>query len=1530
MSDKLQNNQRFDTATFPRGMNRDVDPRFLQEGQYLSAINAVLNSHEGDLYKIGNEPSTIDCSKIPYAFNGAIRLKDDRHVIFSTNDVDSEIGILDDKLCSYTTLVNDPCLGFKVNYLIKGVAKENYDCSESVYWNNGLNPARTLNLSNIPYKVTRKASPDGSCDIEIPTDELDCEALRLSPLLDIPSLDTKQGTGGNLPNGVYRIAVAYSSKKIRITDYLSISAPQFIYHHTGSGGAIDLTVSGTDRDFDEYQIILIATINQQTTVRIVGYYTSQQQHIYIDTLKQDDETINLADVPLQSVYYEGGEAIYKAGPYLIQTAVRTRKEFNYQPQASKIKAKWVAYAVPEDYYKKGGNKIGYTKGEYLALAIRFVYNTGHRSSAFPLVGRQATGDDVSAVINKDSIAYGQGEKVRKFEIYDTATINQIYPDHSGEHLAMEGDFGYAENIETYPDNTEVWESNACKPILHFKWPDNSKVPNWDPKRKKLLVLGFKVQGITYPLDENGDPVEGVVGYEILRADKEGNKTIEAKGVIYNTGEYSIPTAVNTSQKGLYPNYPFNDLRTDPYLSQNLVKGGCQGKDYKAVGTFKRDIFTFHSPETHFSNPTLSSILKVEGEYTGTANGYFEPVYLHPKTKLIRDFAFFIAAVIGIGEGVLAITGKTTYQVYPTYTKVGATILGVSGEVYTPVPLVSSFINTTPIGNLISSLLKGRGSHGRTKESTPMDNIPGVLKIANAAVLFTFYFAQGTEKTLEIIKRLIPFQQYAYQCNSEGKYDNQLAVEEGNTIRSIEDYSYLYSSMQEFNGYRVNNRLRESSVILKLNSPLTNPKTADKSRQTIGTLKQWDNPTRAFSEPISAYYVSVRKKIKSIYGQIDSMRLVPTSSKIYPIKPGDKINSPDIFGGDTIIDEFTVKRKMSYFTQSAYSVSDGFEFDYRLYPNVPYARYWMDSHEYDISQFFRLSNIRLPNDQHYLDRKKSDCTSKASFVVKNGYFYLHNSGVARFFVESSYNLPFRENSTTRDDHKHYDKNFFTDLSTLFRTDIIKQDNYFSIDPTLSPIKQINLTYAEVQPRDYSLKDQKCFSYEPNKLIYSLPANQEFKRDNWRNFLVNNYYLFPKADGKISSIKEINRTGILYLFDSAPAKMHTGVDELQTDAGIKITIGDGGLFAREPQALSNTDFDHTECQSGASVVSTQYGVFFMSQRQGKIFNYAGKIEDISFGLKWWLAQYLPSQLLKDFPNFELIDNPVAGIGCLSIFDNTNETVYFSKKDFKLKDAFKGQVSYLGANQFKNNRTTFLLGDPRYFQDASWTISYDPKTKSWISYHDWHPDWLIQGKTHFLSFKDTRIWKHNEATDSYCTFYGIEYPWEVKFPYTNIQEVTSLESIEYYLECFRYKGNDRFHILEENFDRAIIYTSEQCTGLLKLFPRIHNSPVSILEYPKFTPTGVEIEVTKTEQKYRFNQFSDLTKNRGQFTLNWKTIFITEPNGYKESLNPSNLDYGKSPTERKKIRHNSCVLLLRKNKSTDTKMFLLLSNAKQIKSWR
>jgi hypothetical protein len=160
---------------------------------------------------------------------------------------------------------------------------------------------------------------------------------------------------------------------------------------------------------------------------------------------------------------------------------------------------------------------------------------------------------------------------------------------------------------------------------------------------------------------------------------------------------------------------------------------------------------------------------------------------------------------------------------------------------------------------------------------------------------------------------------------------------------------------------------------------------------------------------------------------------------------------------------------------------------------------------------------------------------------------------------------------------------------------------------------------------------------------------------------------------------------------------------------------------------------------------------------------------------------------------------------------------------------------------------------------------------------------------------------------------------------------------MEAYKYAPNcyDRFHSLDYNFDEAVIYNTEQVSGLLKLSLTPRQNPTLMLQYPIINPTNINSLFAKVENKYRFNQFWDITADRGEYNpLVERPIWDTEPNGYIRFLNPFNLNYNKDPFQRKKFRHYTVSILLRKLSSQqlpmDKKMLVMLADVKNLYSPR
>lgn len=1571
------------SVLFTKQMVKDIHPSLLGEGVWSNAINAVNNSLKGEKGVISNEPANRYINRVPYELIGAIALSAGKWVLFSTDDFQCEIGIFDEQSETYRHIINDPALNFRRSNLITGAARKQHDCSYIIYWSDSRNPDRKLNLDQIPYeKVTKNSNRQSKsiCNSLEYTDKLDLEALRLAPLVTVPQLKLSKATsGGSLPNGSYQAVIAYTVNEIRVTDYFIPSNAQSLFQHENMSGALQLYVSECDTNFEHFELVLISTVNMQTTARKVGIYSTHQRSIHIDQLKETWAAVPIEQISSFSLAYEKSDAIYAVGDYLLRTGVYVKPEINWQPLVNKIITKWVAVEVPADYYSKGANITSYLRDEVYAFFIRGIYNTSEKTACFAIPGRSAQGSDLSIASGQDvfemQMPNPPKSPIRKWQVENTASItsSQVYDIEEGK-VIMEGLMGYHESTEYYPDNNPaVWETNCGKPIRHHRMPDSDLAPIHSRGGSRIILLGVKFENIQPPVDTNGEPIKEIVGYEILRASRDGNKTIVAKGILNSIGEYELATA-ETGKKGLYPNFPFNDVRPNVFLSSTKVAGGCQAKGNQPLSGFNKKVFTFHSPETQFRNPFLSANeLKIHNELTGTVRGSFEPVYQHPKHRLIRDLALIVAGLVGVGTGLVAIKGKkSTIRSGPRAINIG--LVGGGATNITTLPTGGAAVQGYYAGKGLTDLIKETGLSAAdlndflgkigkttdpafaigstpgvigggitsTTDNTAVSELPLPLRIAGGTFLFTYFFSQGTDEALRIIRNLVPWQQYGYQMNAHGYYHTSEKVTAGNKRRSIRNSAYLEPYIQEFSDYRINNLYRSRQVVLELDRQIEFPRTRDDSRITIGDLRQWEEPSKAFIRTTSTYYASLKIPLAAQYGQPESCILQPVGTTIgfTNLVKDQKLNSPVLFGGDIYINRHTEKNIFPLFNSWLHKQPDGTEWDYNQYYNVAYPRYWINSTQYEVTNLtsslirFNFKENVLPNDFAQLDRPSSDCKSKISFVINRAFFYLFINGIRDYFVESEINTAHRDWGDSPNE-KHYDSFGITDLQSLFRSDIIASGNYLKYDFSLSSSKLLHnyISWGQVQTRDFdALKAQNCYSYYPRRIIYSLPQQEELKKDNWSSFLANNYKDFIS---RVTAVQPVGANGaLIFLEDRSPVQFN-GVDQLQTVGGTKISIGDGGLFAQPLSSISNSDSAYCfgSCNNRLSVINTPVGLFWMSQQQGKIFQFAGELKVISDqGLQQWFNQYLPSRLLRDFPEFGLTDNPVVGIGCMSAYDSMNNLVFFCKKDFQLKEQFKGKLTYSKENVFLlRGRTKVYLGDPHYFEDASWTVSYDPKSNGWISFHDWHPQYTIAGKDHFYSVVSGKLWKHFDRCDLYCNYYGSDYPFEIQAS-MSAPGITVLRSIEYILECYQYDKNcgSRHHLLDFNFDRAIVFNTEQHSGLLKLISKPKNQPYWLTEAPVMIPGGVETQFTKEENKYRINGFFDITRNRSEFDDQNIPLWETEPNGYRNTINERAISYNKSALQRKKFRHYQHHVLLRRSRCNDIQMGLQLLTFKQLLSNR
>lgn len=1502
--------------TFTGGMVQDLLDSFVKDDTYRYARNATNVLPDGGTGGIHTEPSTVFCTAIPFTLIGAIPLTGSEWMLFFTNNVTSEIGIFNEALCKYTTLTGaQPCLNFNTSNLISGASRRSNDCGFDVYWSDGArNPDRFINTADVPWVQDCSATPPGSpCLICKDTTVLDCEKLRIAPRYKVPCLKLSKSQGsGLLSNGSYQVAIAYTINGIKCTDYMALSNVMGIWAHSGQAGALVLKISDAEIDqFDEMEVVVVSMVNFQTQAKRLGLYSTRETTIYIDNLNLELVTVPLELLPVSTPAIEKSDSMASIANYLVRIGPYTQPEFNYQPLANKIVANWVTIDYPEDYYHKGGSSVrdaagniltypmnvGYMRDEVYAFFIRWVDTSGNKSASYHIPGLP-TGTQFT---------------------YNIAGLPSI--DDGGIVRAYGRFVGYS-STEKYPDNNPaVWGSLCGMPIMHHRFPDAVSVPvGWlnpppggghpalahfsepftTPQgtvSNYVRVMGVFFENIAPPVDNNGVVIPNIQGYEILRATRDGNASIIAKGMINNMRTYNLP---GSGGLGMYQNYPYNDLTPDEFLTSDVAlieKGGLK-KGGGALDGYKQDVFSFHSPDTVFDEPYLGEgQLKASMVLTGESYGHFLEPFGHPKFRILNDL-----------DGILVTIVSTFLSIGPIITALAGEPFNYRLEAKEDLPVSQEF-GLNGLGIIAGSTAPYAGAVG--------------YNILLSLIFAPLKYFTIRQQLLDIIKGLLPLRQFATQYNSYGRYNAVVPLGGGGVISDIQDYQYIRGYMQYFAGASVNNLFRNKYVAIQTKQIMPAYQ-GEKSRFLISDLA--GNTQWAPHGPLLSYYASYRTPRAAQYGQLDSVKQVPISC-MFPVDVNSpaKFTSPIIFGGDTYINRYTEKNPFFYFNDwlKTGTIND-FEYDYRNYINVAYPRFWVDNtNEFAVENFFTL-----PDRNRRLDYRQSSL-----FYVNRGYFYLFNNGIRDFFVESTVNVGYRdwEDLPSQQFYDPYGSSRdFIDI--MFRSDIINSDILYKYDYSLSANRFVNqyISWSQVLPRYFDPNlAYTCYSYYPRRLNYSLGQDEESLKDNWRVFLPLNYKDF---NSRVTTIKSIKKTGALILLEDDVPQMFTGVESIPSQSGTEYSTGDGKLFNQALQSVSNVDqsYEYGSCQSRLGVINTPYGLFWISQVAGKVFQYAEQLDDITrYGMKYWFSLYLPSKLLKAFPDYALKDNPVAGVGCQLVYDATNELIYICKKDYSVKKGMR--VTYLngefyggcppGTSASGIDPVTggllcvdcvggikdcpgikIKLGDPNFFDNASWTISYDPKIKKFISFHDWFPELTLGTKAHFISSYGKALWRHNNTSGSFCKFYNKDYPFAVEVAVNGQGAVNTIENIEYLMESFNYEPNqyDKFNLYDNGFNRLLITNPEQATLWMDAQLQPWNNPFATLNRPAVSPTGTfDVYYNKVENKYRFSNILDFTNDRGQFTFTLTQAIQTDSNGYSFILNPLYTNPNKAPLQRKKIRH-------------------------------
>lgn len=874
-----------------KGMVWDTHSNYTGDQVYSFVFNGSLHSHSSEQSYpfISNNTSNIECVNFikGYQVIGIVAIKElgasiialyneeTLNKIFLKVDYTKKdlgkgdqikkipgncIKIVENKgeetVCQYSELLNTSCFQWDHNHPVRFEYKIT-DTTLNLYFINGLDQDRFINFNLDDFSLDKdfkiKFNPD-DCDVEY-IDHLDCDKTLWYPLIDPIRVKLEKISGGRKLPGKYNYLFAYStSKGVPLTPFTGLGQGFSLFERgkDSTDFGIKLTIEGIKKDTRHryYTIVVVESRLGNNLYKQIGTYPVSQTTVF--DWDNEGSPIGLPILMSQYPFYKNSSSITESNNILFKAGLSEFEKFNLQSIIARdVKVEWVDTVLKEGDYKLTNDYVSNSRDEVYAFGIEIILQNSEKGPVFMLVGRQANSNDLIIVTDPAT-----GEQVPNWKINNTATLTGssagLLSDKYDRVLKGEqvphrwGEFGYYESTDRYPNVKEVWGDLCSQPIRHFKFPDNSISPHFTSvgptapfsELNYIHPLGVRVTTDMEALFDQAVS-EGLItpeqrsrikGWKLVRANRQGNNSIVAKGLFYDMWQYkrenkdenfSLFTATDSvcqreNPEAYFPNYPFNDLRDDPFLTDEyrwyLDKSpkDIQDADPQLLQFVNSGRYTFHSPDTHFTNPDLGTRLKIEGIASGKAQGYFSQAELQAKQRLLNwkhyNLAISLARYIA------------NLQSSPAKEEVQALATNVGNAAGNALGTVASMFG--PVGKAVGGVLKAAGGLiGGLVGKNIYENNPW-FQFVETSFRNTIVYTE-VDKLVNIFTSIINSKQYHYQYQAIGNY-NSFTSDIPETIkhRKLTTKEYIDNGKYTIDGDLINNYNRESSVYLKVNEEIS--------------------------------------------------------------------------------------------------------------------------------------------------------------------------------------------------------------------------------------------------------------------------------------------------------------------------------------------------------------------------------------------------------------------------------------------------------------------------------------------------------------------------------------------------------------------------------------------------------------------------------------------------------------------------------------------------------------------------------------
>lgn len=586
------------------GLNQDTAPEKQPQGTYRFALNAINDSISGDMDWIMSEPGNRKCFDLPGGYEpiGQVYVTKNQTVIFSTDGEGSEIGI--QRGCEYETLINAECLNFSPAHKIDAIFRQRRGCDDVIYFTDGLNPIRRINLQNLEQYYD--------------DDELVCGRVDLFRGYKVPCIiaEVREG-GGSLPVGSYNIAIQYMDRDFNPTPFIyATNSHNAITTNLGgnwfekqggfpddvAGGypntskSITVELENPDEEFAYWRLAVIYG-DQVGYTRPIPVSTTIHTISRIDNLELGD--INEVRQITADIRTAKHIAQIENRLLLGNTTSRGEDLCDLQRRANLIRVKPTkfkrqAYDTRWQEDPKNANvRASYMADEVYSFGIVWVREDGSETPVFHIPGR--AGDDpdydLLTVVNTNpgpdeilitNVAH-LGFTTDNFQTHVVPYLDEDgnlredpgqVPAFMAINTGSEDEMAYHQsNSERYPetldcDGEPYWGDLAGKPIRHHKFPNRMHIPLTEVEDGEYYV------NYIYPLFSNISIPDGYVGYYIVRGDREGQETILDKGMALPNQYDDDADEVRVGKLDSDLNNPFGTFFSimETYTPRNLYDG----------------------------------------------------------------------------------------------------------------------------------------------------------------------------------------------------------------------------------------------------------------------------------------------------------------------------------------------------------------------------------------------------------------------------------------------------------------------------------------------------------------------------------------------------------------------------------------------------------------------------------------------------------------------------------------------------------------------------------------------------------------------------------------------------------------------------------------------------------------------------------------------------------------------------------------------------------------------------------------------